>query len=67
MEFSDNAKPPEGPSRGSDGSGVLGIKHGAMIVTRKESKWQKGLRARLRGTGLAMKPVSLLERTCECS
>ena len=60
MEFSDNAKPSEGRSRGSDDSGVLGIKHGAMIVTRKESKRQKGLRARLCGTGLAMNLVSLL-------
>jgi hypothetical protein len=66
MEFSANTKPSEGLSRGADGSGVLGIKHGAMIVTRKEIKWQKRLRARLR-TGLAMKPVGLLGRTCEYS
>ena len=64
MELSANTTPSEGLSRGVDGSGVLGIKHGVMIVTRKE---RKGLRARLRGTGLAMKPVSLLGRTCECS
>ena len=63
-EFSANTKPSEGLSRGADDSGVLGIKHGAMMATRKEIKWQEGLRARLRGTRLVTKLVSLLGRTC---
>ena len=64
MEFSANTKPSEGLSRGADDSGVLGIKHGAMIATRKEIKWQEGLWVRLRGTRLVMKSESLLGRTC---
>jgi hypothetical protein len=58
MEFSANTKPSEGLSCRADDSGVLGIKHGAMVVTRKEIKRQKRLRERLRGTELAMKPAT---------
>ena len=67
MKFSAIAKPSERLSSGGDDSDVPGTKHGAMTVTRKEIKRRKRLRAQLRGTGLAMKPVNLFGRTCENS
>ena len=65
MESSAITKPSEGLSSGTDDSDVRGTEHGVMTFTRKEIEWRKRIRARLRGTGLAIKPVSLLGRTWE--